>query len=264
MLFDSHIHVFPEKLKGKVFSKLSSVSGEPYYRGETIGEALEHNKEMGVTHSLVLHIATNPKQQQAVNDFAASIQTNHVLCFGSVHPKAEERIEELYRIKELGLKGVKLHPDYQHCLSMNDCMMPIYETCEKLGLVVAFHTGLDPYSPDVIHNPPKSIREIATRYQNLTIIAAHAGGMGMFEEAKKEVAGLRNVYIDTAMCNVHLTSAQLEEMIRLHGCDRVLFGSDSPWSTVEMQKAVIEGCNLTEEEKQQIYYKNAFELFTII
>jgi predicted TIM-barrel fold metal-dependent hydrolase len=64
--------------------------------------------------SVVLNIATNARQQKSVNDFASSINNNRdIISFGSVFPYSEDVFDELERIKELGLKGVKLHPDYQ-------------------------------------------------------------------------------------------------------------------------------------------------------
>ena len=49
-----------------------------------------------------------------VNDFAAAINNSKdIVAFGSVYPHSEDAFDELDRIKSLGLKGVKLHPDYQ-------------------------------------------------------------------------------------------------------------------------------------------------------
>lgn len=52
-------------------------------------------------------------------------------------------LDELDRIKALGLKGVKLHPDYQRFLVDDPRCIPIYEKISRLGLITVFHTGLD-------------------------------------------------------------------------------------------------------------------------
>lgn len=263
MLFDSHIHIFPDKLKGKVLPKLGEISQSSYYRGETLQEALAENAEQGVSHALALHIATNPKQQSSVNDFAIASQTENLLCFGSVHPMADGKIEELHRIYENGLKGVKLHPDYQEFFTNDEKMADIYETCEKLGLIMTFHAGFDPYSPEIIHNPPKFMAEVAKAYPNLTLIAAHMGGMKMSDEVEKHLVGLKNVYFDTAMASTFLDVETFEKLVKLHGAEKILFATDSPWSKATDEKELIEKTSLSTQEKENIYYKNAFSLFNL-
>lgn len=261
MLFDTHIHIFPDKLDGKVLPKLGEISNSEYYRSETKAQALLENEKGGVTHALALHIATNPKQQKSVNDFAIACQSENFLCFGSVHPKSEDKIEEIYRLFENGIKGIKLHPDYQEFFTNDEDVFDIYETCEKLGLIIAFHAGFDPYSPNVIHNPPKFMAEVAKKFPNLKIIAAHMGGMKQSEEVALHLAGLENVYFDTAMASTFMNSESFEKLVRLHGVEKILFATDSPWSKAEFEKNLIENTNLTFEEKEKIYYKNAFSLF---
>ena len=108
-------------------------------------------------------------------------------------------LEEMRRIKELGLYGIKLHPDYQEFFIGDDAALPIYAEAEKLGLPIAFHTGRDPYSPSLVHCPPDVLAKIADLFPNLTIIAAHMGGMDMPEAAAQYLAGKSNVYFDK-MC----------------------------------------------------------------
>ncbi len=265
MLFDAHIHVFPDKLKGKVFSKLTTIAKHPYYRDETVAQAKSVNLQSGITHCIALNIATNPSQQRAVNDFAIA-QNNPsegFYCFGSVHPLADSTCEELHRIKEAGLLGIKLHPDYQEFFSDDPSMGSIYDTCQKLGLIVSFHAGKDPYSPDVIHNSPAAIRKIADSYKNLTIIAAHMGGLMMYDKVQSDLCGASNVYFDTSLSSAYMDTTTFERLVSLHGIDKILFATDSPWSTATLEKDFIEKCNFSHDEKELIYFKNAFKMLGI-
>lgn len=260
MIFDTHVHVFPSKLVGKVFGKLSEISSCEHYRDESLTSAMDLLKRGGGTHCLTLHIATNPAQMQAVNNFAAEIQGGNVLSFGSVHPKAENAVKELYRIKDLGLKGIKLHPDYQEFMADSGEMDDIYGTCEKLGLIVAFHTGLDPYSKDLVHCPPCAVRNIANSFTRLKIIAAHMGGMNRKDEFESDLAGCENVYIDTAMASTFIKPGEMRRLARLHGTERVLFATDSPWSTMENERNLVENAGFTKGELEGIYFENAMGL----
>ena len=177
---------------------------------------------------MALHIATTAKQQTSVNNFAAESQHDSIRCFGSVFPYAENALEEMRRIKELGLYGIKLHPDYQNSSSATTRCAAHLCGGGKLGLPIAFHTGRSLF-PKFGTLPPDVLAKIADLFPNLTIIAAHMGGMDMPEAAAQYLAGKSNVYFDTAFASHFLTPGQLEELIRLHGVDRVLFATDCPW-----------------------------------
>ena len=115
MIIDFHTHAFPEQIAHKAMETLSHASGglKPQTDG-TISSLKEEMKRDGVDISVVHSIATNPKQQKNVNDFAISVNKEpNLYAFGSVHPHSPDALEELERIKEAGIKGVKLHPDFQ-------------------------------------------------------------------------------------------------------------------------------------------------------
>lgn len=99
-------------------SKLTATSGMKPYTDGTVNGLLEIMNNSGVDKSVVLPIATKPSQQKIVNSWAKEIMSDKIYAFGSVHPDAEDALEELDRIKESGLYGVKLHPDYQNFLLM--------------------------------------------------------------------------------------------------------------------------------------------------
>ena len=109
MLIDFHIHSFPEKIAQTALKKLSFVSGgmKPHTDG-TVDGYKRLMAEQGVDKAVCLSIATNATQQKRVNDFAASINSNDIISFGSVFPDSEDWSEELERIKSLGIKGLVL------------------------------------------------------------------------------------------------------------------------------------------------------------
>ncbi len=141
MIIDFHVHTFPDKLAPRVIPKLSEAAGiEPQTDG-TINDTLEKMKEWGVDRAVILNIATAPTQQNTINSVAA--ENNHLplYTFGSVHPDGEDKISELKRIKELGLYGIKMHPEYQQFYVDDEKALPIYEECSALGLPIVFHAG---------------------------------------------------------------------------------------------------------------------------
>lgn len=261
--FDTHVHFFPDKLAGKALPRLREISQCPTYTDGTRGDTLAKFAQWGCVGGMVLHIATNAHQQTSVNRFAVESQGDGLYCFGSVYPYAENAIEAMGEIKEAGLHGIKLHPDYQEFFIGDEAALPIYAEAEKLGLPVAFHTGRDPLSPNLIHCPPDVLGKIADLFPRLTIIAAHMGGMDLPEEAAKHLADKPNVYFDTAFASHFLDVARFTELVKLRGADHVLFATDSPWSTLPAEKALLDAADLTPAEKEAIAWKNAEELFGI-
>lgn len=261
--FDTHMHFFPDKLAGKALPKLREISKCETYSDGTRQGTVDNLAAWDCQGGMVLHIATNAHQQTSVNNFAKESQYGNLYCFGSVYPFAENALEELHRVKELGLYGIKFHPDYQEFMVADDAVLPIYAEAERLGLPVAFHTGRDPLSPNLVHCPSDQLAKVADMFPKLTIIAAHMGGMDMPEKAAKYLAGKRNVYFDTAFASHFLTASQLGELIQLHGADRVLFATDCPWSTAPDERELLLGAGLSPADLERVAYRNAEELFGI-
>ena len=221
---------------------------------------MQNLEDWGCAGGMVLHIATNAHQQTSVNNFAKESQHGNLYCFGGVYPCAENALEEMERIKEMGLYGIKLHPDYQEFFIGDEGALPIYAQAEKLGLPIAFHTGRDPLSPNLIHCPADVLGKIADLFPRLTIIAAHMGGMDTPQEAAKHLAGKKNVYFDTAFASHFLDAASFTQLVKLHGADKVLFATDCPWSTPLRELPLLERAGFTPEERERITWKNALAL----
>lgn len=262
MIIDFHTHLFPDKLAGGTLEKLSAIAESPYYTNGTVRGTKEKLEEWGISKAVVMHIATRVGQMQKINDFAASIQDETLLCFGTVHPDDEGAIAELHRIKQMGLKGVKLHPDYQGFFVDDEKMFPIYEAICELGLPVLFHTGFDPLSPDVVHASSKAVSAVCKKFPDMTVIAAHMGGLNRYDESLKYLVG-ENLYLDTSMSSRYCSKKEFAQMVKEHGTDKILFGTDLPWSTPDFELELIDELDLTFAEREQILCKNALHLLNI-
>jgi uncharacterized protein len=144
MVIDFHTHCFPDKLAGPALEKLSARSGGlKRWTDGTVDGIKRRMVEHCVDLSVVLHIATSPSQQRAVNDFAAEIDGGGIASFGSVHPDAPDAISEMERIKALGFRGVKFHPQYQEFAVDDPRVFHLYKKAAALGLITVFHAGND-------------------------------------------------------------------------------------------------------------------------
>ncbi len=262
-IIDFHTHCFPEKIAGRALDKLSqSAGGLKYHTDGTVDGLKSVMKSQGVSASVVLNIATNEKQQKSVNDFAAVINNEDgVFAFGSVYPFSEDALDELERIKELGLKGVKLHPEYQDFFADDERLKPIYEKISKLGLITVFHSGKDlAYKPPYKCSPERLLR--ALKWFSAPVIAAHWGASGLSDDVIRYLCGT-DVYFDTAFGYGYISKDEANRIIDIHGTDKILFGTDSPWSYPEREMELINALDLNENDKNKIFYENGENLLKI-
>lgn len=263
MLIDFHTHCFPDTLAEKAVEKLSFLSGglKPHTDGTVSGLKNRMAKD-GADISVVLNIATNAHQQKKVNDFAASINNEKdIFSFGSVFPCSPDALDELERIKSLGLKGVKLHPDYQGFSVDDEKFIPLYKKISALGLITVFHAGFDyGFPPPYGATPEKMVR--ALKFFDTPVIAAHWGGVNCGEAVLKYLCGT-DIYFDTSFGYSMMPKYYAEKIIEKHGTDKILFGTDTPWHTATMELRLLNSLGLSDADMDKITHKNAIKLLGI-
>lgn len=261
MIIDFHAHIYPEKIAAKASQAISN-----FYEGAPMGwhgvasELIESGKQIGVSKYVVHSAATTEAQVEVVNNFILkSCQENpEFIGYGTIHPNYENFEVELERIKEAGLKGVKLHPDFQKFACDIPEMDKIYSKLAELKLPVLFHAG--DYRFD--YSGPKRISHVMEKHPDLTVIAAHFGGYTEWDDAIKYLVG-KNVYFDTSSTLWKLPLEKANKILKLHGYEKFLFGSDFPmWKHAdEIQR--FNTLDLSDEEREFVLYKNALKLLSL-
>ena len=264
-IIDFHIHTFPDAVAERAVKKLANLSGITPSTDGKAETTLQVLRRAGVDVGVSLNIATSPKQMHTINDHAALLNRTmgrKLLSFGSVHPDAPDAVDELRRIKAMGLPGIKLHPDYQGFMVDDERLFPIYEACGLLGLPVVFHAGWDCYSPELTHNPPERSAKVAKQFPHTRMVLAHLGGLKQWDDVERHLCGLENVYFDTAIIAGYIDPEQAVRVIKNHPADHVLLGSDCPWENPADSVAFVRGLPLDEQRKMQILGGNAEKLLS--
>ncbi|NMA79788.1 MAG: amidohydrolase [Clostridiales bacterium] len=261
-IIDFHVHTFADKIAPRAISSLVANSGYPHYTDGTNADTIEKFKSWGVTHGVVLPIATKATQQRTINDWAAGINEESLILFGSVYPYADDSLDELSYISSLGLKGIKLHPDYQDFFLDDERLLPLFRKCAELNLIVVLHMGFDCYSPNVRHATPCAAAKLIDRVPNLKLVLAHLGGYLHWDEVESLLVG-KNVYLDTAFICDDITAEQATRIIKNHGDDKILLASDCPWHRTTDELNFIMSLPISMEAKENICYKNAEKLLNL-
>lgn len=282
MVIDIHTHIFPDKIAAEVIEKLSRISRAKYFSDGTLNGLLNSMKNCGVDISVILPVATNPLQVVKINDFAAKtaekFSAQGIMYFGAMHPDFEDFRAELSRVKNLGLKGIKIHPIYQGVNLDDKKFLRIIERAAELDLIVITHAGLDIGFPGVVQCSPKMARNVVKEIGNFKFILAHMGGWKNWDEVLTELAGT-NIFLDTAFSTgkiptrsdfvwqaEDLNLLSVEEFLKLvktFGAEKILFGTDSPWSSQKDSVDFIKNLPISEIEKNKILGENAEKLLTL-
>ncbi|KNY27412.1 amidohydrolase family protein [Pseudobacteroides cellulosolvens] len=216
-------------------------------------------KKAGVDYSVLLPIATKPSQTEVINNWAASICGDGIIAFGSIHPDHTEWKKELKRIKDLGLKGIKLHPDYQLFYIDDKRMYPIYEYMFSLGLVLVFHAGRDIGLPEPYHCTPDRLYKLVCDFNGAKIIAAHMGSFAYWDDVEKYLVGT-DIYFDTSYSLGCISDDQAKRIILNHGYEKVLFATDSPWTDQSEEIDKLRNLKLGTKAESAILGENACKL----
>ena len=261
-IIDAHTHCFTDSIVERAMAKLSVAIPYPPAHDGTVAGLINAQLEAGVDISVMAPIATKPSQNEHINEWAASVQSDKLRCMGSVHPKTENYKEVIDKIAALGLVGIKFHPEYQDYYIDDENVIPIYEYAAFKGLPMLFHAGADIAYKPPYKAPPKSCAKLARRLPGAKIICAHLGGNWVYDEALEELENT-NVYIDLAATCFDVTGDRLKNFILAYGTHRVMFATDSPWTPPKKGVQVLNECGLSTQQLEQVFYKTAESVFGI-
>ena len=78
-----------------------------------------------------------------------------------------------------------------------------------------------------------------------------------------KLCGVENLYFDTSFGYGQMTKDAAQRIIETHGADNMLFGTDLPWHTANMEMRLLDSLDLSREDREKILYKNAKKLLGI-
>ncbi len=227
MKTDIHTHAFHPKIAHKAVAHLNEHYGILCHGLGTINDLKIHEKHAGIERCVVLCAATAPAQVIPANNYAIQLQTtqNNVLSFGTIHPGFTDWQNELQRLKKHGIKGIKLHPDFQSFWLDDARLLPILEEAHK-DFIFQVHIGdVRPTS----QNPscPYKMAKLLDTFPNMQLIAAHLGGYRQWQHAYHALVG-RNIWLETSSCTPYIDKKLMQDIFQKHDAERILFGSDYP------------------------------------
>ena len=230
MIVDMHTHTFPDHIAAGTLEKLSAASHTRPFTNGTQEGLLRSMEEAGVDLSLVLPVATAPRQVERINDRSAQLNQSggKLLSFGCMHPDFPGWREEL---------------------------------------LVTTHAGDDVGFPGAVRCSPEMVRRAVEQVGPVTLILAHMGGWRNWDRVETTLASLP-VFLDTSFSTGRmaplddgyyqpqdlelLDPPRFMKLLRAFGIQRVLFGSDSPWSGQKQSLEWLRALPLSQGEQRAL------------
>jgi len=255
MVIDFHAHIFPDKVAEKATDSISRFyENTPMaYRGH-VDTLINSGDKIGVVAYVVHSTATKPEQVANINTYIIGecSKQKKFIGFGTLHPDCDINLQEIDRLLQNKIHGIKLHPDFQTFQFDTPKMDAVYDRLSEVGMPILVHAGDYRYD----FSGPQRIANVIKKFPKLKIVAAHFGGYTQWEDSMKYLVGKR-VWFDTSSTLWKLPVDKADEMIRKHGVENFFFGSDYPMWDHQDELNRFNKLTLTDSEREKILLTNA-------
>ena len=253
-ILDIHAHIYPDAIAHKASDTIGEFYHLPMHHDGTMETLLKEEAAAGITGMVVHSVAVTWEKVARINDFIAGAVEGHknLTGFATMHPGHPHIASEIDRAISLGMKGLKLHPDFQHFHIDDEAAYPIYEAIEgRMPLLI--HTGDRRYET----SRPERMAKVLDRFPRMQTICAHLGGWSQWEDAHRVLVGRPNVWVDTSSSLYAISQEAAREVILHYGVDRVLFGTDYPMWTPLEELGRLQALGYSPADMEKMLYQNA-------
>lgn len=268
-VFANHAHVFPESFgpDGTIdrLNKLLDACGiegavcfAPFAY-QVAGRGLHHNEW------LAKELARRPRLRG----------------FGTVDLRrqvdAKPIRDQVKQARDLGLLGLKMHPNAQEFDILAPEAMEAYAAAERHGLFVTFHTGV--HASRIKNYRVLKFDEVAEHFPNLKFSLEHMGGYSFFPEALAVIVnripfppvpgrrcmvygGLTSVFTPHYCRFWYMNRDRMLEAVAQATPDQLIFGLDFPYNLEDNTKLALEtlrGLGLPPEQLAKVLGGNLRE-----
>ena len=253
-IFANHAHLFPKNTKpnGDI-DTLKSIMDECGIEGAVCFSPFWHQMDM-YAHTT----GQNPCEWTA----SALKNEPNLVGFGTIDFDRNDLKDQVKKIKDLGLYGIKIHPAAQEVNVAGKELFEVYEEAEKQGLFLSFHTGLHWHR--IADYQMLLFDEVAYNFPKLRFSMEHMGGYSFFKEALLVMNNnSRGEFGNSRRGAWSITDEELCDLIYQTGPKRSIFGLDTPYKNAKMIKESIERIKnlpISEEAKCGILGDNLREI----
>lgn len=204
---------------------------------------LAEMEESGIDRSILLPVdfeVAFPGQEvpmQEVNRLHAELARQHpkrIIAFAGIDPRRSNALELFTQcVQDWGMQGLKLHPSAGYYPNQKE-VYPLLEKASEWKIPVLIHTGSMMVPLRSKYSQVIYLDDLGADFPDLTVIAAHCGGVFGYQQMISLMTTKLNILVDISAWQLPATKnypyfcRALREVMDFAGCERILFGSDSP------------------------------------
>jgi uncharacterized protein len=253
--------------------RMFGTSAEPVSPDELIKEY----DSCGIEKMIVLgwDAETGSKLPRVANELVASYIKDYperMVGFASVDPlKGKQAIDELeHSAKDLGLKGLKLHPIAQAFYPHEQRFYPLYEKCVELDFPIIFHTGTTGWGralpggggAKLDYSNPIYLDSVAADFPKLKIVMAHPA-FPWIDSQLAIATHKQNAFIDLSGWSPKYFDPLFVTYMSKLIPGKFMFGTDYPFLRPSKWLKEFGTLDLKEEVKMKVLRDNAVKLFNL-
>ena len=153
--------------------------------------------------------------------------------------------DQVAKAADLGLKGLKMHPNAQEFDILAPAALEAYAAAEQHGLFITFHSGVHHYR--LKHYEVTKFDEVAEQFPRLRFSMEHVGGYSYFADALAVIVnripfppvpgrrcmvygGLTSVFTPDYCRFWYMPRERLLEAVAQATADQLIFGLDFPYN----------------------------------
>ena len=260
-IIDAHTHIFPDKIALRASGNIGAFYGISMYTDAMVQTLLKEEATIGAKRFLVCSSAVTADQTVHINDFIGkSCKENpEMVGLAALHPDFEGIEDELDRIMEMGLVGVKFHNDFQKFPIDDERAIPMYRAIAKRGLPVLFHMGDHRYD----FSNPERLKNVMLRVPDLRVHAAHFGGWSVWDRVTCLPKDHERLVFDTSSSLDFMSVEKAKRLIDHFGVEAFMFGTDFPmWNAKEEVERNL-ALGLSESENKLLFAENFIRFYQI-
>lgn len=269
MIIDFHTHVFPDKIAHRTIDTLAQKAENVPYTDGTVEGLLKAMERSNADICVALPVLTKASQFDSVTNFAVEVNkrfensNKKIISFAGMHPQCEDIDKKMQYLKSVGIKGVKIHPDYQGTFIDDAGYIEILKCAKKYDIIVVTHAGVDDgYKDEPIRCPVDRVAKVIETVNHDKFVLAHFGGHKQWQQVLDVLAG-KNVYFDTAYTLHEIERELLCSILEKHGTEKILFATDCPWRDIKDDLSILRSIVKDQAVLENILYKNAKKLLNI-
>jgi hypothetical protein len=254
MIVDIHSHLmwYPDHISEQWASealasklvKLKMSGGEAYAGALDLHSYDSHPDQHWAASASADRVVVFGLQAKAVgvwvpNELIAEYAAAHpdkIIGWASIDPNEPDCVAQLeHAIDDLGLRGLKLGPVYQHFDPEDTRHWDIFELCEARAIPVIWHQGTTfPSKARLKWGSPLQLEAIAMQFPDLRMIIAHLGHPWE-DDTVALIRKCPNVYTDVSACHYRPWRywMALINAIEYGVSHKLLLGSDFPSGTID-------------------------------